>query len=375
MCFAFLTSLLESRICGLLVKEFRQIFRNKLLLYLLLVPPIIQLLLIAAALDPELHHIPLAISDQCDSKLSRDFLDLFQSSTLWQPLIRNNNPDILFNELRNGRVKAVLVIPKDFDRQIYETNAADLQTVLAADDAYTANVARSYLHEIIFKFKTAAFQSSGSSIESSTVMLYNRTLNASWYFIPGILGSVLALVGTLVSSAALIKERELGTLEGILVTPVLSSEIILAKILPIFLLLMADVISALILSHILFALPFGRSPWVLVLAAGLFISSCVGCGLLLGSLCRSQRQAQLFSFFMNIPIIQLSGSVVPFESMPAFLQNISRFDPLRYFTILARACLLKDAEILVLWPYLLILALSAVLLLSLSVFCFRKQLA
>ncbi len=363
-----------SRLWALVLKEFRQTLRNKLLLYLLLVPPTVQLILLGASLDPELHHLRLGITDQSRSATSRQFKDLLTAAGTFTLAAECNTQKELSDLLETGKISAAIVIPKDFDKSLATNKSASVQTLVDGADAYTAKVASAYLKETMSQFHPPVLlPEKATLIASQTRILYNPGLVASWYLVPGVLGATLTLIGTLVSSAVLLREKELGTLEQLLMTPASEFEIILAKIIPLFVMLISDVAIALFLCQLIFGLPFRGNPIVFFTGAAMYICICIGSGMFLGTWCRSQRQAQLCSFFINIPLIQLSGSVVPFESMPVFLQYLSTFDPLRYFTFFARASLLKGAGLELLWPYLAVLFFAATLILTASTLRFRRQ--
>lgn len=370
----YLLTFRKSHLWALLIKEFRQTLRNRLLLYWLLIPPIVQLIILGAALDPILHHLPLGICDESNSLLSRQFKDTFEAAQVFQIRQAPADPATMAKLLERGAISAMVLIPPDFSDRLASGKKAQVQTLVDGGDAYTARYAAGDLTQVMRHFNP---EGAGRPlpIRAETTILYNPGLKSSWYLVPGILGSVLSLVGTLVSSTVLLREKETGTLEQLIMTPASAWEIILAKIAPIFILLMGDVVLALMLSVFFFGLPLSGNPPIFLAGSGLYISSCIGAGLLLATVCSSQRQAQLCSFFLNIPLIQLSGSVVPFESMPAALQQLAVLDPLRYFAVFARAALLKGGGVELLWPYLLILALFAGVLLGASTSRFRRQLA
>ena len=187
-------------------------------------------------------------------------------------------------------------------------------------------------------------------IEPDTKILYNPGQVSSWFFVPGVLGACLTLVSTLIASASVLKEREKGTMEQLLMTPASTGEILLAKFLPLVFFLLVDVILALAAANVFFGMPIRGSYPFLLIASALYAFVGIGFGMLLGSVCQSQRQAQLTSFFINIPLILLSGTVVPFDTMPALMQTISYIDPLRYYAVIARGVILKGSGINILWP-------------------------
>jgi ABC-2 type transport system permease protein len=259
-------------------------------------------------------------------------------------------------------------------------------------DAYTAGIASSYVLRTIHQFQpdaaaeepSPAVQSQSNTndsqqksqpvIEPRINILYNPGQISSWFFIPGILGACLTLTGTLVASATVLRERESGTMEQLLMTPASSWEILLAKIIPLAVFLLGDVFLAIVSARIIFGLPFRGDLLLFLIASALYAFVGIGLGMMLGSMCHSQRQAQLASFFINIPLILLSGTVVPLDTMPWFLQTLSLVDPLRYYTLIARGVILKGAGLTILWQQLVLLTLSAILVLTVSANRFRKQL-
>lgn len=375
MIFPFEVNFRGSRLWSLIKKEFRQTMRNHLLLYLLIVPPTVQLIILAAALDPQLHKVSMSFCDQSKSALSRSFQDMFNASKVFRPLVVSDDPETSYRLLEHSDVSVAVVIPPDFEEKYEKERKISFQTLVDGTDAYTATVACTYLKQMAAHFEPDEL--AGSKVALALVetrMLYNPGLKSSWFIATGVLGALLTVVGTLVSSAVLLREKELGTLEQLLMSPASAAEIIIAKILPLLVLLMADLVAAVFLAKLIFALPLSGNLFVFLLGSLAYILSCIGFGMLLGTFCSSQRQAQLCSFFISIPLIQLSGSVVPFESMPEFLQMLSRLDPLRYFTLFVRASLLKGADFGVLLPQLSVLVFSAVLLLTISAVRFRRQL-
>ena len=211
-------------------------------------------------------------------------------------------------------------------------------------------------------------------IEPRIDILYNPGQISSWFFIPGVLGACLTLTGTLVASATVLRERESGTMEQLLMTPASPWEILLAKIIPLVVFLLGDVCLAIAAARIIFGLPFRGSLVLFLVASALYAFVGIGMGMMLGSVCRSQRQAQLASFFINIPLILLSGTVVPLDTMPWLLQTLSLADPLRYYTLIARGVILKGATLAMLWQPLALLALSAIVVLTVSANRFCRQL-
>ncbi|HEY9664147.1 MAG TPA: ABC transporter permease, partial [Allocoleopsis sp.] len=212
------------------------------------------------------------------------------------------------------------------------------------------------------------------AIDPEVNFLYNPGLISSWFFVPGVLGVVLTLTSSLVSSSALVREKDTGTLEQLLMTPAESWEILLAKIVPLFFLLIGDVFLALGVGKAVFNLPFRGNLLVFLLVSSLYICVGIGIGIFLATVSKNQQQVVLTSFFVNLPLIQTSGAIAPIESMPTIFRYLSVVNPLRHYVAISRGFLLKGVGVLELWQHVLALGLFAVILLVASTYMFRKQL-
>jgi ABC-2 type transport system permease protein len=205
-------------------------------------------------------------------------------------------------------------------------------------------------------------------------LLYNPGLKSSWFMLTGVLGILLVLNGSLVAASSMVKEKEMGTVEQLLMTPASAWEIITAKMTPIFLLLSSDVLLALAVGWLVFDMPVRGSFLLIYCAGALCVLAGIGMGTFLASFSRSQQQAQLMSFFVNPPLAMLSGATTPLDAMPQWMQSLTLVNPVRHFATIARAVMLKGAGIEILYPNLLALMGFAVLLVAVSAWRFRKQL-
>ncbi|MBY0358339.1 MAG: ABC transporter permease [Candidatus Obscuribacterales bacterium] len=368
-----------SHLWALIVKESREILRNKYLLFLILVPPTIQLLILGGALDPQVRNLTLAAVDHAQSKSSRELIAALSKSKVFQKNITLPNEQVLSREIEKGKYDAGIVIPQDFTLDLKQNKLAEVQIIVDGVNAYSAGIASADLLKNINNFRNQSDNQkkltiSNSSIEPDIEILYNPNQSSSWFFVPGILGACLTLTATLVASATVLRERESGTMEQLLMTPAEPWEILLAKIIPLVFFLLGDVCLAVFAAQLIFGMPCRGSFLLLLASSALYSFVGIGLGMLLGSICQSQRQAQLSSFFINIPLILLSGSVVPFDTMPAMMQAVALFDPLRYYILIARGVLLKGATLSMLWLNVSILAIFAFIILFASANRFRKQL-
>lgn len=368
--------LFGSRLSALIVKETREILRNKYLLFLLLVPPMIQLLILGAALDPQVKDLTLGIVDYSQSRESRDLVKEIVKGEVFGASEELANGDLLARQIELGKIDVGIEIPRSFTTDIRNEKAAPVQVIVDGSNAYSAGLVSSHVLRIVNHFNPESGRVKlPTVVDPRLFTLYNPKLLASWFFLPGVLGATLTLTATLVASACILRERESGTMDQLLMTPAYGGEIVLAKVIPLVVFLLADALLAVAATRVIFALPFRGSLPLFVFSSTMYVLVGIGIGMLLGTLCRSQRQAQLASFFINIPLIQLSGAVVPLDTMPALLQAVSMFDPLRYYAAVARGIILKGVGLDVLWQELLVLSMFAVLALFLSVHLFRRQTA
>ncbi|OLP18904.1 ABC transporter permease [Leptolyngbya sp. 'hensonii'] len=371
-----LNQFFESRFWALVVKEINQILRNKQLLFLLVFPPTIQLLLYGFALNPDVHFLKLGVVDYAQTSNSRELVSVLTNNRVFDLEQMLLDEEKLSQQVREGHLTAGLVIPPKFDQAMARGESAEVQVLIDGVDANTAGIASGYLNQMITQFSRKLQGVTAPPIVDPQVsFLYNPGLTSSWFFVPGVMGVVLTLIGSLVSSVTVVREKDSGTLEQLLMTPAEAWEILLAKIVPLFVLLMGDVLLALTVGRGIFGVPFRGNFLLFMLLSGLYVFVGIGLGIMLATLSRSQQQVVLTSFFFNLPLIQLSGAIAPIESMPLFLQYLSLLDPLRHYVAITRGILLKGVGLDVLWPNALALGSFAIVLLAISINRFRNQLS
>lgn len=367
--------LLATRFWALVRKEVQQIVTNKQIIFLLVFPPTIQLLLLGFALNPNVTGLGLGVVDYSQTQESRELVSALTENDNFEVTFQTFQEKELVQKVRNGSITTGVIIPSDFREKILENKTAEVQVLIDAVDANTAQIARGYVQQIIRNYNRQIEIDFPEPLLTTEVrFLYNPGLISSWFFVPGVMGLVLTLTGSLVSSVTVIREKDVGTLEQLLMTPASGWEILLAKITPIFILMMGDVFLASTIGWLVFNLPFrGNYIWFLIFSA-LYILVVIGLGMLLATLSKTQQQVVLISFFFNIPLIQLSGAVAPIESMPPLFQFLSFADPMRHYIAIARHLILKEAGIAPLLPNIIALIFFAVLLLGISINRFRRQL-
>lgn len=371
-----INKLLNSRFFALIVKEINQIFANKSIIFLLLFPPTIQLLIYGFALNPDVHNLKLGVVDYAQTYTSRELIDNFTKNNIF--ILDKNliNEQKLSEQVRDGKLTLGVIIPPDFQRKLAADKTAEIQVFIDGVDANTAGIANGYINQIVNQFNSQLdSQDFSPLIQTQTRFLYNPGLISSWFFVPGMIGVVLTLISSLVSCSTVVREKDSGTLEQLLMTPAEAWEILLAKIVPLFTLLMGDVFLALGIAKLVFGVPFRGSLPLFLMLSGLYVFVGMGVGIMLATISRTQQQAILTSFFINLPLIQLSGAIAPIESMPKFLQYLSLLNPLRHYVKILRFIILKGVGLDVLWPHAVALCGFAIIILSISISRFRRQLA
>lgn len=368
--------IINSRFWTLAIKETTQILRTKETLVLLIIPPTLQLLIYGFALNPDVHYLKLGIVDYANTYESRELISALTENHVFVAERYMLNDTELGEQVREGKLTAGLVIPPEYNRDLSGDKTAEVQVLIDAVDANTAGIANGYISQMIAQYSR---QLSGNPVPAlinpQTTFLYNPGLVSSWFFVPGVMGLVLTLISSLVSAVTVVREKDTGTLEQLLMTPAEAWEILLAKIVPLFVLLMGDVILALSVGRLVFGVPFRGNAALFLGLSGLYLFVGIGVGIMLATLCRTQQQVVLTSFFVNLPLIQLSGAIAPIESMPVVLKYLSLLNPLRHYVTIVRGILLKGVGLEVLLPNAIALLLFAIVLLSVSINKFRTQLS
>jgi ABC-2 type transport system permease protein len=369
----------------LVKKEFIQTLRDARTRWLLFGPPIIQMLVFGYAATLDVKHVELAVLDLDNTQESRELVARFSASPYFHLNEYASQRAQLREGLDRGDILAAMEIDSGFAQRLRNGQGATVQVLVDCSNSNTALVALGYLNQIGAGFsrdyqldrmqRTAPQQvSSLPQVDLEIRPWFNEGLESQWYFVPGVIGNVLLILVMMLTALAVVREREIGTLEQVMVTPIRRWEFILGKTIPFFLVGCVDATLIALVGTFWFGVPFRGN--LGALAAGLvtFILSGLGLGLFLSTISRNQQQAMIASFFFNMPMITLSGFGTPIASMPPLLQKISYANPLRHIMVLLRGVYLKGAGIDVLWPEIAALASIAILLLTISVLRFHKSL-
>lgn len=359
---------------------------------MLIVPPTINIVLFGFALNPTVTDLRLGVFDQDATKSSRELIDALTSSGAFAVAGGYLSENEISNDIGSGELDAALIIPPDFSRNRQMGRTADIQILVDAVDSNTAAIAASYASRIINEYNQdlvlSAPRRPGSAnqlipsgagksldrIKPNVALLYNPGLKNSWFIVTGLIGALLVLQGSIVAAASMVVEKEVGTIEQLLMTPAEAGEIITAKIAPIFVLLTADIALSLTVARLVFGVPVRGSLALFFVSGSLCVLSGIGIGTLIATFVSSQQQAQLMGFFVNPPLVLLSGATTPIEAMPGWLQPFTNLNPIRHFAAVSRGILLKGTGLDVLYPNFLALACFCVVLVGLSAWQFRRQL-
>jgi ABC-2 type transport system permease protein len=378
------------RVRALIRKEFGQIRRDRRLAVSLILPPTLQLVLFGFALSATVTNIKMGAVDDSRTPESRELVATLSESKSFKLVSYYSSVNQLRDAISRGAVDAGVVIPYDFAKELQRGHGTTVQFLLNAMNANTAAISQGYAEGVIQSYNTglrasglhASFQQIGAQPvsrrgqpELHPAYLYNPGLRDSWFIVTGVFGLLLILNSSLVASGAMVKEREAGTIEQLLMSPATTSEIIIAKIAPLFLLLFMMSIFAVIMMKLAFGVPFhGKLPLVLS-GAALCILSGISIGTVNATFAKSAQQAQLTAFFINPPLNSTAGALNPVEAMPAWLQPVTVINPIHHFAVITRASMLKGSGFADLWPNFLGLLLFTLVLGSISVWRFRKQLS
>lgn len=377
------------RILSLIRKEINQIRRDRRLAVALIFPPIVQILLFGFALDSTVSHLRLGVLDYSQTPVSREFIAQLSQSESFVVKRYYNSPKDLGDAIGRGDIDDGVTIPYEFARDLERGRPVKVQFLINATNANTAAIAQGYAEGVIQNFNrvlvTSGLHAQFTQISARPVsrrgqvllreaFLFNPGLVSSWFIVTGTFGVLLILNGSLVASTAMIKEREAGTVEQLLMTPADGTEIVIAKLTPLFALLLAMVLAAMALIRFVFHVPYRGSMMLVLAGSALCVLSGIGIGTFIATYTKSGQQARLMAFFVNPPLASLSGSLTPVEAMPHWLQPITWANPLRHFGLIARGVLVKQSGFMELWPNFLVLVIFTILLVGLSVSRFRKQL-
>ncbi len=373
------------RISALLYKEFIQVMRDPVALWLLLLLPVVMLLVFAYAINLDVRNIPIAVYDLDKTEMSRSVVDRFVTSgyfVLKKRLIAEHD---MAGVLDRGEVKVALQIPRNFQKDISNGKSTPVQVIIDGTDSNTANITMGYVKSIlaaesmkvIFQLLNTNGIASSSSMATLDVrpnIWYNPELASLNFLVPGIIGIIVMVIGAIRMSLSLVKEREKGTIESLMVSPLRPIELMIGKITPYIVIVFFDLILIVLAGRYLFNVPFRGSVPLFLFLSLLFLGSALGAGLFISAISKTSQVAWFVGFMVTIlPSIILSGFIFPIESMPKPIQIVASLMPLRYYMIVLRGIILKGVGWAALYEQAAILFLFAVVSLVSSSLFFKKR--
>ena len=367
-----------------IIKEFQQFKRDPKMFGIILVAPVVQLIFLGYAANLDVENVKAVVFDQNRTSTSREFVKRFTSSGYFEIVEYVLSYNSLEENLNNGEAILALVISQDFEENIARRETTLLQAIFEGSDGNQASIAAGYVQSIVSKYSkeiiTEFMNTSGRKISpagnlSAEVRVwYNPTMKTRNYMVPGIVGLLVSLVTLVLTSLAIVKEKEIGTMEQLIVTPIRPYQLIAGKLVPFTILGLVSVIIVLLAMRIIFEIPVKGSETFLLFSAFLYILSTLGLGLFISTISRTQQQAMMIAIFaVMMPMIFLSGFAFPIENMPEIIQIISNIIPLKYFNTIIRGVILKGLGFTDLWFDAMILLIMGVFILTLSSLRFKKR--
>jgi len=374
---------MSGRLLAIIRKEFIHIARDPRTLVLTFVMPLVMLLLLGYAATNDVRNVPLALWDQDRSAASRELVEAYRAADYFRLDYEAGSDAEIEQLIREGSAKVGLIIPPDYGESLVAGGATAVKIVIDGSDplvAQTALAAASQLGQSAsVRVVTERLAEHGQGglvlpIDVRTQVWYNPDLKSSHYMVPALIGVIMLFLSVVLTSTAIVRERERGTIEQLIVTPIRSSELLVGKLTPYVLLAFLNMVEILTIGVLLFGVPIAGSVPLLLGAAALFLVTPLGIGLLISTVAKSQQEAIILSLFFLLPNIFLSGFFFPIAAMPGWLQAITYLFPLNYFLTIVRGIVLKGAAMAELWPQVVALVAYGTVVMTLAARRFHKRL-
>ncbi|PWD97574.1 ABC transporter permease [Marinilabilia rubra] len=361
----------------LLQKEFIQIVRNKIILRLIFILPVVQLLVLVNAATMDMKNMEMVICDQDHSSLSNRLISKIEASPFF--VLERMTPDVANGRerLESGEADLMLVIPNDFEQDVIKGQSGEIQLLANAINSQKAQLGYAYMQRLTsdlghqFKLEMTG-EKTQSTLSSTYTYWYNPELDYKFFMLPGILVVLVSVVGMFLTAMNLVREKEMGTIEQINVTPVPKYTFIVAKLLPFLVIGLFELALGLVIGKFVYNVPMQGSLWLVFGIASLYLAGLLGLGLLLSTFSASQQQVTFVSYFFLLVFILMSGIFTSVDNMPEWGQKVNLFNPLFYFIDVMRSILLKGAQFWDLWRQILGITILAISFLTLAVLNYRK---
>lgn len=362
------------RILIMLRKEFIQVFRDPKMTRVILVVPVVQMMVFGYAVTTDVKHISTALLDLDNSVKSREYISDFKGSGHFDFTVFPENDSVAADLLDKGKVRAVIRINRGFDEDIRAGRTSEVQLLLDGTDSNSARIIADYSMKITSAFSKKMTGTTGKyeGISLEKRAWFNDNLESRNFYVPGVMAIMVMLITLMLTSMAVVREKEVGTIEQILVTPIKTHEFIIGKTIPFAIIGYIDVLIVTLVGAFWFEIPIRGSLFLLFGGSTLYIMTALGIGLLISTVSETQQQAMMSTFFFFFPAVLLSGFMFPIANMPEVVQWITLLNPLRYFLIIVRGIFLKGIGIEILWPQFCALGLMAISMLFASIKAFKK---
>ena len=365
------------RFIGFVTKEFYHIFRDKRTMFILFGMPIAQIMLFGFAITNEINNVNIAILDESKDAENQKIITKINASKYFDIKQEISNENEIENVFKKGKVKAVLVFENHFIKNLETKKQAKVQVITDATDPNIANTITNYVNAILQNYTQQLNQenSAAYSIQTQTQLYYNPELKSVFNFVPGVMTVILMLVSAMMTSISITREKELGTMEVLLVSPLKPFLVIIGKVFPYIFLSIINATIIVLLGYFVFQMPIVGSIFLVAFESVLFIITALSLGILISTVANSQQTAMMISLFaLMLPVIILSGFIFPISSMPLPLQIISNIIPAKWFIIIIKAVMLKGATLGIIWKETIILIGMTIFFIALSTKKYKKRL-
>ncbi len=375
------------RIRHIMFKEFIQVWRDRKLRFFLIVPPLVQLLMYGYVVNFDIKHVATAVFDESRTMESRELIKRFRSTDWFDVKYYLNSQKELLDLIDHGQITMAVWVQWDFAKLLRQGKSGKIQVIVDATDSNAALIVSRYASTVIGDYSQEQLQARlqrqgaawagkpGTPLRVEQRAWFNPNLISRYSMVPGVIAMVVLLLSLMLTALAVVREKEIGTMEQILVTPIRPFELMLGKTIPFVLISLADVILVTIVGIFWFEVPFRGNILVLLLGTVAFLFNSVGLGLLISTISSTQQQAMMAGNLFLTPAILLSGLIFPIANMPAFFQYLTLLNPLRYFVIVTQGIFLKGAGVALLWKEMASMTVLGLIMLTLAVLRFKKHVA
>ena len=379
------------RILVIIRKEFLQSLREPRMRILMFVPPVVQLLIFGFAVNLDVDRARIAWMDMDRTPLSRELRARFEGSGRFEVVALPSNEQDVQRALDHGQAQAVVRVLPGFERDVARGRPTAVQVLVDGSNSNTASFVSSYAGQVIGAFSAGVMSRQQNTrlltrsaavpvnaavpnVTARSRVWFNPDLYSRNYFVPGVVANIIMMVTLMLTALAIVREKEIGTMEQLMVTPIRPIELMLGKTLPFAVVGLVDMVLVVTVALLIFHVPFRGSAVLLFVCASIYLMTSLGAGLLLSTISQTQQQAMMANFFFTMPAFMLSGFAFPIANMPLALQWLTYLNPLRYFMEIVRGLFLKGSGVDILWPQMLCLTVYGIAMMGLSALRFHKTL-